>query len=401
MPRYVEEILDRLSAAGEEAYAVGGCVRDILLNRRPHDWDVTTSASCRKISEVFPHSVPTGEKYGTVTVLQGKHRVEVTTYRCETGYRDGRHPGQVAFTDRLTEDLKRRDFTVNAMAMNRKQEIIDCFGGREDLQKGRLRCVGRPEERFGEDALRMLRAVRFSAQLGFAIEEETARALRACAPLTEKLSAERIRDEMEKTLLSPAPERTGDFIALGLTGGRTRTGAMDSGALHQLGKLPQNARLRWAAFTALLLAEGWTESGTQFLRSLRLDRNTVQCTGRGAEEAQTSFSSDGVTLKRMAARLGPETALCAAAAAGPLQGFCRYRHLVAILRRGELCTLAQLPVTGGDLLQRGAAPGRALGKLLQELLDYAICHPEEASREALLAEAARRLPKPGVEETAL
>ena len=166
MPDKVKLIIDRIAAAGFEAYAVGGCVRDSVLGRAPQDWDITTSARPEQVKALFPRTVDTGLQHGTVTVLLGKEGFEVTTYRIDGEYLDGRHPREVTFTPSLEEDLKRRDLTINAMAYNDESGLVDLFGGREDIRKGVIRCVGNPEQRFGEDALRMLRAVRFAAQLG-------------------------------------------------------------------------------------------------------------------------------------------------------------------------------------------------------------------------------------------
>ena len=208
--------LEALTKAGYAAYPVGGCVRDLLLGREPEDVDLCTSAHPEGIMALFPKAVPTGLLHGTVTVPTEDGNVEITTFRREGGYADSRHPDAVSFDVGLREDLSRRDFTVNAMALDREGEVIDPFGGREDLKKRLIRCVGEPDKRFSEDALRMLRAVRFSAQLGFALEEKTARALTRNAFRVEKVSRERIKAEMEKTLLSPRPQRIGLMVEAGL-----------------------------------------------------------------------------------------------------------------------------------------------------------------------------------------
>ena len=170
IPASAAEIIDKLNKHGYEAYIVGGCVRDMLLGREPGDWDITTSALPYQVKKVFRRTVDTGIQHGTVTVLMGKAGYEVTTYRIDGEYLDGRHPDSVSFTPDLREDLKRRDFTINAMAYNSREGIVDAFGGREDLKAGIIRCVGNAQDRFLEDALRILRAIRFSAQLGFAVE---------------------------------------------------------------------------------------------------------------------------------------------------------------------------------------------------------------------------------------
>ena len=205
IPAPAEEILTKLNENGYEAYVVGGCVRDMILGREPGDWDITTSALPEQVKQVFRRTVDTGIQHGTVTVMMGDEGYEVTTYRIDGEYADGRHPDSVTFTPSLTEDLKRRDFTVNAMAYNGNTGLVDEFGGMEDLDRGIIRCVGEPMDRFSEDALRILRAIRFSAQLGFAIEGRTYEAIRAIAPNMVHVSKERIQAELTKLLLSPHP----------------------------------------------------------------------------------------------------------------------------------------------------------------------------------------------------
>ena len=198
LPEHVQQIIQRLEKEGYEAYAVGGCIRDTLLGRLPQDWDITTSACPQAVKELFSHTVDTGIRHGTVTVLLNRQGYEVTTYRIDGEYEDGRHPKSVTFTGELAEDLKRRDFTINAMAYNETRGLVDEFDGTGDLKRGIIRCVGSPVERFEEDALRMLRAVRFAAQLGFDIEEETGAAVAALSGTIAKVSAERIQMELVK-----------------------------------------------------------------------------------------------------------------------------------------------------------------------------------------------------------
>ena len=206
IPSNAEKILHILEENGYEAYVVGGCVRDSILGRTPDDWDITTSASPEQVKELFHRTVDTGLQHGTVTVLMDKEGYEVTTYRVDGDYEDGRHPKQVMFTSSLEEDLKRRDFTINAMAYHPARGLVDLFHGMEDMQAKIIRCVGDPMERFHEDALRILRAVRFSAQLGYEIEAETADAIRVLAPNLKNISAERIQTELVKLVTSPHPD---------------------------------------------------------------------------------------------------------------------------------------------------------------------------------------------------
>ena len=206
IPKNAEIVLHTLENAGYEAYVVGGCVRDSILGRKPDDWDITTSAKPEQVKALFHRTVDTGLQHGTVTVLMEKEGYEVTTYRVDGEYEDGRHPKEVTFTASLEEDLKRRDFTINAMAYNPSRGLVDLFGGLEDIQGKIIRCVGDPLERFTEDALRIMRAVRFSAQLGFTIEDETRKALGVLAPNLKHVSAERIQVELVKLLVSPHPD---------------------------------------------------------------------------------------------------------------------------------------------------------------------------------------------------
>ena len=206
IPEQVNTILEKLHESGHEAYVVGGCVRDALLGREPNDWDITTSALPHMVKEIFPRTIDTGLKHGTVTVLIGRESFEVTTYRVDGVYEDGRHPKQVTFTPSLSEDLRRRDFTINAMAYDPGSGLVDLFGGQEDLTDGVIRAVGDPVQRFTEDALRILRAFRFAAQLGYSIDPETLRAASSLSRNLEKISSERIREELEKILLSDNPD---------------------------------------------------------------------------------------------------------------------------------------------------------------------------------------------------
>ncbi len=207
LPEKVKFIIDTIMEAGYEAYAVGGCIRDFILGREAADWDITTSASPLLVKELFRHTIDTGIKHGTVTVMLGKEGFEVTTYRVDGKYEDGRHPESVTFTASLKEDLKRRDFTINAMAYNEQAGLVDEFGGLKDIENKVIRCVGDAGERFTEDALRMMRAVRFSAQLGYEIEEKTSAAIGKLSERLRLISAERIAVELTKLAVSPHPEK--------------------------------------------------------------------------------------------------------------------------------------------------------------------------------------------------
>ncbi len=238
-----------LKEAGYEAYPVGGCVRDLLMDREPGDVDICTSALPREVMELFPSAVPTGLKHGTVTVPGERYGVEITTFRRDGSYADSRHPDAVSFGVGLLEDLSRRDFTINAMALPEYGEVIDPFGGKKDLERKLIRCVGDPDRRFSEDALRMLRGVRFAAQLGFALEEETGRAMGRNAALAARVSRERVRVEMEKTLLSQRPEGIGKMVELGLLDHlHPFSRGVDYAPLRDLPATPED---RWRGFCRL------------------------------------------------------------------------------------------------------------------------------------------------------
>ena len=217
LPDKVSYILDTLHSAGFEGYAVGGCIRDSLLGKEPKDWDITTSATPKEVKSLFPHTVDTGISHGTVTVLLEREGFEVTTYRIDGKYEDSRHPKEVTFTPNLLEDLKRRDFTINAMAYNQKDGLVDAFDGVGDLRRGLIRCVGDAKQRFKEDALRLMRAVRFAAQLGFSIERETYAAICEMAGDLRRISVERIAAELVGLLVSDYPEKIRALYESGIT----------------------------------------------------------------------------------------------------------------------------------------------------------------------------------------
>ena len=217
IPDKVKTIISKLQDEGYEAYVVGGCVRDSVLGRIPNDWDITTNAKPLDVKKLFRRTIDVGIEHGTVKVMLGNDGYEITTYRIDGSYEDSRHPSSVEFTTQLSEDLLRRDFTINAMAYNDKDGLVDLFGGMEDIKRGLIRAVGVPKERFSEDALRILRAVRFSAQLGYTIEEKTREAIKELAPTLKNISAERIREEIEKLIMSNNPDRLRDLYSLGIS----------------------------------------------------------------------------------------------------------------------------------------------------------------------------------------
>ncbi len=362
------EILSVLHRAGYEACYVGGCVRDTLLGREIHDWDITTSALPQEILACFSHCIPTGIRHGTVTVLLEGTQAEVTTYRTEGSYGDGRHPDQVRFVRSLREDLSRRDFTVNAMAMDENGNITDPFGGCSDLENRILRCVGEPVLRFREDALRMFRALRFSAQLGFRLEEETRQAILQCASLSRNLSTERIRDEMEKTLLSDYPERLDDMASMGLLGDFLEPGGT---SCRQISELPRERTVRWAG-----LCRCWP--GLR-LEALRLDRRTCH---NAMAAAASKAPETALEWKSMIAEQGPELTQLVAALSG------ESAQVTGLLQSGQCLRLRDLAVTGADIPW---LHGREVGEMLQYLLHHVLSNPEDNRKEILLEIAKSRI----------
>ncbi len=249
VPQAVWDCCTALHRAGFRAHPVGGCVRDLLLGRAVHDWDAATSARPEQIEKIFPDAVPTGRRFGTVTVERDGVALQLTTFRREGPYSDGRRPDWVEFHTDLREDLARRDFTINAMALGERGEVIDPFGGREDLARRRLRTVGDPEERFSQDALRILRGVRLAAQLGFELDDPARRAMAACAGGLERLSPQRVTQEMEAVLLSSRPQAAGELVRLGALD-RFWKGWRPC-RWEELARTPPEKSARWGAFCAL------------------------------------------------------------------------------------------------------------------------------------------------------
>lgn len=436
VPEQAQLVLETLKRAGHEAYVVGGCVRDSILGRTPQDWDVTTSAKPEEVKALFRRTIDTGIKHGTVTVMMGEEGYEVTTYRIDGAYEDGRHPKEVTFTPSLEEDLKRRDFTINAMAYNDEDGLADLFGGLEDMEKRLIRCVGDAKERFGEDALRILRAVRFSAQLGYEIEEDTRQGIIALAENLRQISAERIQAELVKLLVSPHPERMRVAYETGIT-------KVILPEFDLCMETPQNHKhhcynvgehllvatqmvaprkdLRLAAFLhdigkpAMLTVdeEGIThfyghpevsaEMSLEILRRLKFDNDTIQkvCTLVRYHEACNGTDPDPRLVRRTINRVGEEAFpdlfeicygdICAQSnymRQEKLDLLQKWRELYEdVLARKECISLKTLAIGGKDLIAAGVAPGPRMGSLLQELLEEVLEDPSRNTREYLLDRA--------------
>ena len=434
LPKDVTWIIEELRKAGYEAYAVGGCVRDTLLNRIPGDWDITTSASPWEVKKLFRRTVDTGLQHGTVTVMLHHTGYEVTTYRIDGKYEDGRHPKEVIFTKSLSEDLKRRDFTINAMAYNEESGIVDKFHGMLDLERKIIRCVGNAEERFGEDALRMLRAIRFAAQLGFTIEEQTEAAIIKLAETLKKVSRERIQIELNKLLLSVHPEWIKGVYQTGLspyalpnTEEFLKKEVQDK-IIFMLNVLPVNLILRWAGFLSFC---GKAEEAENVLRGLKFDNHTILFVSKLVEYLPQEAEPEEIKIRCALYEMGEEIyqyylklkqaeilaeqemlrqkeeqelekrkelmekgvveELVVEETEGMKQQRERQRRLEEteelyhkIKERGDCISLKMLAVTGKDLMEEGIPSGERIGKLLNQMLYQVLCDPSANKKEILL-----------------
>ena len=430
LPEKVEYIINTLEAAGYEAYAVGGCVRDSLLNREPDDWDITTSARPQQVKEVFPRTIDTGIQHGTVTVMMGKEGFEVTTYRIDGEYEDSRHPKEVIFTANLIEDLKRRDFTINAFAYNHRSGIVDAFDGMTDLKNGIIRCVGEAKERFTEDALRMMRAVRFSAQLGYDIEEKTKQAIVELAPNLKNISAERIQVELVKLLQSPHP----DYLRVAYELGMTKIimpefdKAMETPQnnphhmynvgehlLHTLLEVRPDRSLRIAALLHDIAkpdtetkdndgishfhghAEAGEERAAVILRRLKFDNDTINKVKKYVKYHDYKIEATPRAVRRALNKIGKEyfrevleLKKADMLAQSTYQREEKEENLTQvtaiykeILQKQECVSLKELVVTGKDIIELGVPQGKQLGAVLQSLLEEVLENPQHNTKEYL------------------
>lgn len=431
LPEKVNQIIHTLQQHGYEAYAVGGCVRDSILGRIPDDWDITTSATPLETKALFSRTFDTGIEHGTITVLIDKDAFEVTTYRVDGKYEDSRHPSEVTFTRSLREDLLRRDFTINAMAYNDSEGLVDIFGGMEDLEKKTIRCVGNARARFGEDALRILRAVRFAAQLGFEIEEETRKGITELAPTLANISAERIQVELIKMLISPNPELLRTAYELGITKViLTEFDAMMATAQetphhkysvgeHTL-KAIQNVRADKVLRLTMLfhdiakpIMKTIDENGVahfkmhdvkgaemtkQILRRLKFDNDTMNKVVRLVQYHDYRMPAEAKNVRRAMNKIGEDlfpyylevrTADTLAQSEylqeEKLQNIRDVKACYEeILEKKECVSLKTLAVTGSDLIASGMKPGKEIGEVLNKLLEYVIEHPEANEKDTLL-----------------
>lgn len=390
-------LLTRLHAAGYAAYAVGGCVRDSLLGQTPHDWDLCTSATPEQVLELFgeAHCIPTGLQHGTVTVKHGGELYEITTFRTEGAYSDGRHPDHVAFVPDVKEDLARRDFTINAMAYNAEEGLIDPFGGQNDLAAGIVRAVGEPQRRFEEDALRILRLYRFAARFGFAIDPATGQAARALCRHLDCVSEERIAEELSRLLAAPAP---GAYLeaevlavifpeldAAELPESRRILDALEPGMEH--------VPVRLAALLCPL-GEAGARAALKRLKCSNALTGTVATLVREAA-AEMPGAALTLTARRFLSRydlatITDLTALCSARHPEQAEAFAALQQEAArLVETNACCRINQLAVNGRDLMDAGIRPGPGLRRVLDALLEQVLTGQLPNEKAALLAAAAQ------------
>ena len=408
LPKDVKHIIDVLMENGYEAYAVGGCVRDSILGRVPGDWDITTSALPMQVKGLFRRTVDTGIQHGTVTVMLGRNGYEVTTYRIDGKYEDSRHPESVEFTPKLEEDLKRRDFTINAMAYNDEHGIVDIFDGVGDLHRKIIRCVGNAHDRFDEDALRILRAVRFSAQLGFGIEENTARAAKELAVNLKKISSERIHTEFNKMLKSPHPDYFSVADAIGIMEivlpEYHVMSAEDKAFVGGLARecaclLPE----RYAAvlfMSGRYSEEGPADTAKRVLKRLKLDNDTINTASMLLRFGMLEITDDESRIRHIIYETGDKNILRI------LDFRAAYEKCIGnditdvrrmydicnmIFERGDCVSLKNLAITGRELIAMGVPAGRQMGEILNSLLMLVLDNPQLNDREQLSKEALKIL----------
>lgn len=433
LPENANRIIETLEAAGFEAYVVGGCVRDSVLGRNPGDWDITTSAKPQQVKKLFRRTVDTGIAHGTVTVMMGKEGYEVTTYRIDGEYTDHRRPNQVEFTSSLEEDLKRRDFTINAMAYSHSKGIIDLFGGKRDLENKIIRAVGDANDRFNEDALRILRAVRFAGQLGFAIEKDTRSAMVSKAHFLKNISAERIRVELTKLITSNHPEKLAEAYAMGITAyvlpefdammeqpqnnphHKYNVGMHSIEAVKHVDNTPV---MRWAALLhdvgkpkCFTLGENGiahfynhaqegVEIARHTLKRLRFDNNTIKevttlvrwhdfamgtipeksSVRRLMGEVGTDFFPKIIQIKK--ADISAQSDYKVEEKISQLKALEKIYE--EIIEDGDCVRVKDLKISGADLKAMGMPSGKEMGKLMDRMLDEVLVDPSKNDREYLL-----------------
>ena len=370
---------------------MGGCVRDSILGRDPGDWDITTSARPEEVKRLFRRTIDTGIEHGTVTVLTNDGNYEITTYRIDGAYTDARHPDSVEYTDNLREDLRRRDFTINAMAYSDEKGLVDIYGGLDDLSAHLIRCVGDPDERFTEDALRILRAVRFAAQLGFEIEESTAAAIKNHVPQIAHVSKERIFAELNKALCSDHPQALeiiyAEEMETSISPSFPLIRETAARGMEQAAYLRKEKHLRWAA----LMRELTPKDAERILRELKSDTDTIRRVRTLVGELKERTPVRPVEIRRLLSKIGPDMFEDMIALKRFGFGRCTREdydraltEFYGILERGDAYSIKALKVTGADLIACGVTPGPRMGDILSSMLDAVIEDPSLNTREELL-----------------
>lgn len=395
LPKDVRHIINVLMENGYEAYAVGGCVRDSILGRTPGDWDITTSALPMQVKALFRRTIDTGIQHGTVTVMLGKNGYEVTTYRIDGKYEDSRHPKSVEFTSNLVEDLKRRDFTINAMAYNDEHGIVDVFDGMGDLKRKIIRCVGKAHDRFDEDALRILRAVRFSAQLGFDIEDDTAKAAKELAPTLVKISRERIHTELNKLLLSGNPDYFSVVYDLGVM--KIIIPELENIDAHKLDRIQHFIKKTRAVLPeryAALLSCVDADTAGRILKGLKLDNATISMASKLVKYYNMNPVVSEAAVRHYINEVGENDALriidfnISICGSELNKGYTDMRKIcVMVKERGDCTELRNLKISGRDLMEAGFPAGKQLGEILQKLLCEVLDNPKFNEYNYLLKRA--------------
>lgn len=427
-------ILQTLENAGFEAYIVGGAVRDSLMGTVPADYDIATNAYPHQVKSLFPHTIDTGIKHGTVTVIEDKTGFEVTTFRNESGYFDMRHPSEVSFVEDIREDLKRRDFTVNAMAYSPKRGFVDIFGGTDDIEKRIIRCVGVAEERFKEDALRMLRAVRFAVCLNFDIAPDVIKAIRKCSVLIKNISPERILGELNKILLCDYPQKIKILYETGLMqyimpdlcvcfdtvqNNKYHIYNVGDHIMKALENTPNDLILRWATLlhdigkpVCKCIDQGGiyhfyghhresAKLANDILHRLRMDKESIHDIIVLVENHDVRIESNPPAIKRMLARTGEKLFLKLLLLQeadnraknlkfldeklSKLHGV--YNQYQIIIAEGQPYTTSHLQINGRDLIKLGFKTGKDIGDILRTLLEEVVIDPSLNKREYLIKRA--------------
>lgn len=444
LPDKVRLIINKLTDEGYEAYAVGGCVRDCLLGKKPNDWDITTSATPQQVKSIFRRTIDTGIQHGTVTIMLGNEGYEVTTYRIDGIYEDGRHPKQVTFTASLEEDLKRRDFTINAMAYNDDAGIVDLFDGLSDIDNKIIRAVGDPVDRINEDALRILRAVRFSAQLDYDIDEKLLEAIKELAPNLEKISAERIRTELQKLIVSKHPEKLVTLYETGVSKvilpefnrmmetGQNTPHHIYSVGIHTIEALKKSVNydkeltdndIKILRLTMLFHDSGKPDSKTvdkqtgrdhfighallseriaaDIMHRLKYDNDTLNKVKRLVRYHDHRNKLTEPRVRRTVVEISREliplwliVRRCDILAQSMLEREIKlkdiddFEHMyLRITERGDCLSMKELAVSGRDLMELGIKPGPQLGNILNKLLEDVLDVPEHNTVEYLMKKA--------------